>query len=216
MKKRNWKGFVAGVITTLLVCAMGVPALAATVQKVLYVDYGGISIVLDGEKLDSKDSNGNTVEPFIYNGTTYLPVRAVGEAFNKDVNWDGATKTVTLTTPNAIANGTIVYDDQYVTIAFDGIYDPEYSWSSYVEVKFMVTNKTDYELTFQSDAISFDGISYQLSGSEDVAPNSTGTISFDCYEDIPKNVTTSTGTISVIDFSYELFRNSYDAKWTSK
>ena len=33
-------------------------------------------------------------EPFIYNGTTYLPVRAVGEVFGKNVSWDGNTKTV--------------------------------------------------------------------------------------------------------------------------
>ncbi len=38
-------------------------------------------------------------EPFIYNGTTYLPVRAVGEAVGKEVAWDNDTKTVTLTTP---------------------------------------------------------------------------------------------------------------------
>ena len=34
------------------------------------------------------------MEPFIYNGTTYLPVRAVGEALGKQVGWDGKTKTV--------------------------------------------------------------------------------------------------------------------------
>ena len=32
----------------------------------------------------------------IVNGRTYLPVRAVGEALNLNVNWDGASKTVTL------------------------------------------------------------------------------------------------------------------------
>lgn len=34
------------------------------------------------------------VEPFTVNGTTYLPVRAIGEALGKDVKWDGETKTV--------------------------------------------------------------------------------------------------------------------------
>ena len=36
------------------------------------------------------------VEPFIYNGTTYLPVRAVGDAIGKQVTWDGGSKTVYL------------------------------------------------------------------------------------------------------------------------
>ena len=32
----------------------------------------------------------------IYNGTTYLPVRAVAKAFNKEVYWDGPDYTVYL------------------------------------------------------------------------------------------------------------------------
>ena len=46
--------------------------------------------------IDPKDANGQTVEPFIYNGTTYLPVRAVGTAIGKDVSWDGVEKVVYL------------------------------------------------------------------------------------------------------------------------
>ncbi len=36
-----------------------------------------------------KDANGNVVEPFTMNGTTYLPVRAISNALEKDVEWDG-------------------------------------------------------------------------------------------------------------------------------
>ncbi len=52
-----------------------------------------IKIIVDGKQLSTP------AEPFIYNGTTYLPVRAVGEAVGKEVVWDNDTKTVTLTTP---------------------------------------------------------------------------------------------------------------------
>lgn len=52
-----------------------------------------IKIIVDGKQLSTP------AEPFIYNGTTYLPVRAVGEAVGKEVAWDNDTKTVTLTTP---------------------------------------------------------------------------------------------------------------------
>ena len=37
------------------------------------------------------------MEPFIYEGTTYLPVRAVSEALGKNVSWDSETKTVMVT-----------------------------------------------------------------------------------------------------------------------
>ena len=42
------------------------------------------------------DSTGKKIEPFIYNGTTYLPIRAVGEALGKQVQWDQNTKTAFL------------------------------------------------------------------------------------------------------------------------
>ena len=54
---------------------------------------------MDGEELIPLDSDGNYVEPFIIDGTTYLPVRGIASALGLDVGWDGATKTVLLTTP---------------------------------------------------------------------------------------------------------------------
>ena len=73
----------------------GTAALAAGVTyKTIQVLYNDISLVVDGVPVTPKDANGVEVEPFVYNGTTYLPVRAVGEAINKQVTWDGNTKTV--------------------------------------------------------------------------------------------------------------------------
>lgn len=61
------------------------------------VVYDNIKIVVDGKEVNfGLDSQGKKIEPFIYNGTTYLPVRAVGEAVGKDVSWDQSSKTVFL------------------------------------------------------------------------------------------------------------------------
>ena len=54
------------------------------------VMFSNIKIVVDGKELKTDK------EPFIYEGTTYLPVRAVGEAVGKNVTWDAASKTVIL------------------------------------------------------------------------------------------------------------------------
>ena len=62
--------------------------------QVIEAVYSNIKIYVDGEEINPKDVDGNLVEPFIYNGTTYLPVRAVGEAIGKQVNWEGSTKSV--------------------------------------------------------------------------------------------------------------------------
>lgn len=57
-----------------------------------------VGIVIDGESLLCYDANGALVEPFVYEGTTYVPVRAIAQAFNTSVSWDQATKTVHLGT----------------------------------------------------------------------------------------------------------------------
>jgi len=64
------------------------------VEKTITVQYAGIKLVVDGIQVTPKDANGAVVEPFVYNGTTYLPVRAVGSAIGQEVDWDGTTRTV--------------------------------------------------------------------------------------------------------------------------
>lgn len=86
-------------LSALLLCLTlcGGTALAAnTVYRTITVQYDNIKLVIDGVEITPKDADGLTVEPFIYNGTTYLPVRAVGNAIGKQVTWDGQTKTVYL------------------------------------------------------------------------------------------------------------------------
>lgn len=70
------------------------PALASNMAKTLNANYMDIKLVIDGVEVVPKDAVGNIVEPFVVDGTTYLPVRAVGEALGKEVTWDGNTKTV--------------------------------------------------------------------------------------------------------------------------
>ena len=76
--------FLFGVLTTLLLVNMVVPALAIGLEKLISVSTG-VNIYADGVKLDPKDANGNPVDVFIYNGTTYLPVRAVSDALGVPV-----------------------------------------------------------------------------------------------------------------------------------
>ena len=57
-------------------------------QKSINVLYDDIKIIIDGIEYTPRDANGAVVEPFVYNGTTYLPVRGVAGAFGKEVEWD--------------------------------------------------------------------------------------------------------------------------------
>ena len=97
-KLNNIKWLSLGVILTLVISLLIVPAFAAAWSKEATLNYRDIKITLDGNAVVPKDANGNTVEPFIIDGTTYLPVRGVASALGLGVEWDAATSTVKLST----------------------------------------------------------------------------------------------------------------------
>lgn len=80
------------VMAIILACALllGITTVASAATGTLSIDavFSNISIILDGQKLDLKNANGEGVEPFVVNGTTYLPVRALAEALGLKVDWD--------------------------------------------------------------------------------------------------------------------------------
>lgn len=92
--KKTIKGYLLGLICGVLL-ASGC-AFAINHTTLTDVAIGGIKIVVDGKEIIPTDAKGNRVEPMIYNGTTYLPVRAVAQAFGKEVYWDGPNYTVYL------------------------------------------------------------------------------------------------------------------------
>lgn len=87
--------FAAGIVATLMVSMLVIPGFAATVANTITV-YTGITIQVDGEEFTPTDVNGNEVEPLLYKGTTYLPVRAVSGLFGTPIDWDQETATVLL------------------------------------------------------------------------------------------------------------------------
>ncbi len=106
MRKDLLKGlsyFMSGVFV-----ATGVSVSAQQIEKSINVQYRNIKIYADGNLVNTSNDN----EAFIYNGTTYLPVRAVGEAFNKAVDWDGSTSSVYVgTKPFVSTKPTVLLED---------------------------------------------------------------------------------------------------------
>lgn len=94
MMKDKFKGLLAGVIIGAMITGGSVLAFGSTTLYDVITE--GVKIVVDGKKLNPTDANGNEVQPMIYNGTTYLPVRAVANALGKAVYWDGPNYTVYL------------------------------------------------------------------------------------------------------------------------
>lgn len=55
----------------------------------------GVNLYVDGKLYIPTDVNGKIVEPFVYNGTTYLPARAISKVFNTDIEWKNGSVYVT-------------------------------------------------------------------------------------------------------------------------
>lgn len=90
MKFQRMKDVCLGATVAALVMGAAPVAYAKVANMDIPVMFSNIKIVVDGKELKTDK------EPFIYEGTTYLPVRAVGEAVGKNVTWDAASKTVML------------------------------------------------------------------------------------------------------------------------
>lgn len=76
----------------------GTPDKDAAVKDVSVELRQDFTVVVDGVKRSFTDAGGNAVYPLLSGGSTYLPVRAIGELMGASVDWDGKTKTVTLET----------------------------------------------------------------------------------------------------------------------
>lgn len=97
MRKLKGKLTNAGTILALtaIITGLSLPTIASSLTKTINVTTG-VQVYIDDIKIDTKDANGNPVEPFIHNGTTYLPVRAVADALKVDVAWEQSTNSVHL------------------------------------------------------------------------------------------------------------------------
>ncbi len=92
--------FLLCLLTLLALC---ISAAAAEPSKVSVELRPSVSIYVDGVERTFFDVKGREVHTIYYNGTHYLPVRAIGELMGKNVNWDGSTKTISLTSPRTAA-----------------------------------------------------------------------------------------------------------------
>lgn len=105
-KRRTAWALCLGALLALL--AVNAAALGVTPSQVTVEVRPSVAIVVDGTERTFFDASGRQVHAVYYNGTHYLPVRAIGELMGKNVNWDGKTRTITLSSPRTAdpASGT--------------------------------------------------------------------------------------------------------------
>lgn len=94
--KKQFLSFVTGfVIASILLTST--LAFAETRQLIEAV-FGSVKLVVDGKPVPQ--------ETLLYNGTTYVPIRAAAEALNKEVTFDEKTKTAYIKEKSSTTNAT--------------------------------------------------------------------------------------------------------------
>ncbi len=169
MRKRL-QGLIAGILIGSLLTSGG--ALAKQVSETVKLVYNNIKIVINGQEIQPKDSNGNYVEPFIIDGTTYLPVRGISSALGLDVKWDGNTNTVFLSNQKSenVATG---FDSSVVAGELSVL--KEYRWntdySNYIAI--VIKNNSVYTVAPRVQ-ISFKDKDNKIIGAGNQSENAFG------------------------------------------
>ena len=85
-------------ISTEAAVAVSDSAIIATKNPTLESAYlkPDILVMFDFEIQNFQDANGAAVYPIVYNGSTYLPIRAISNLMNVSVEWDGQSKTISI------------------------------------------------------------------------------------------------------------------------
>ena len=101
--KKILKYFVVGVIILTLLAGT---AIGETITKTIEVVYNTVNITVNGTKIEADN--------ILYNGTTYVPLRAVAEVLDKEVGWDQNTLTASINDKKATVGGKLNGFKQYL------------------------------------------------------------------------------------------------------
>ena len=229
--KRNWKKAVlGGTALALLVGTMGISSLALEGYHTRSVHYNNYQVSLNGQPVDMRDGNGNSIEPFIMNGTTYLPVAVLSRALGVDVRWDAAGQTLILT-----SKGQQPVEGQYIGEAKAKEIALNHAGLSAAQVTFYRTvleydnGRAEYEVEFwkgnteydyEIDAVSGTILSYDydIEGYLPSGGQSSGDIGAEKAKTIALNhagVSASDAVFVRAHLDYENGRRVYDVEFYS-
>lgn len=139
--KNMLKGFILGIVAGVMVISTVVFA-TNTEVRTLAAEFCGISIDVDQKQFIPTDISGKEVEPFIIDGTTYLPVRAVAEALDKEVVWNDEVKRV------CIFSKSEPVTEEEIIHAFEQLYLSSESLQDYTINSVQEADKNTWRITF--------------------------------------------------------------------
>ncbi len=102
-----------------------------------------LTVTLDGTPQQMHDANGERVYPLTYNGTTYLPIRAVCDMLGIAIGWDEESNTVSI----CEARDEALYVEQSVTLGSGSQADDELEISLALPAGWQIKSVAEAELT---------------------------------------------------------------------
>ena len=174
------KRLVSLALALVMIFGLTVNASAAVSQSVTAKLSPDITVKLGNETQAMADANGDPVYPILYNGTTYLPVRAVADIMGLDVTWFAASRTVILagfaahtdlnasdeadskTAPDAASKDIAVQIDPGVIVEYNGkaqkmtdanggaVYPMLYNGTTYLPIR-AVSDMLDVDVTWNQN-----------------------------------------------------------------
>lgn len=120
MKKRMFVTMVGAI--SIISMATGAVAATTSAKIQAFLD-GSITFKINGSAWKPTDASGKPIQPITYNGTTYLPVRAVSDAFGTPIKYDGATKTISIGAGDTVSFNSSGVKPKYQPYNFEDIID---------------------------------------------------------------------------------------------
>lgn len=88
MKNINKRVFRGLILSLVVVVFFVSAAMGSGFREVVEVVFNSINLTVNGEKVEA--------DTILHEGTTYVPIRDVGEMLGKEVGWDGKTNTASI------------------------------------------------------------------------------------------------------------------------
>lgn len=74
------KKYIIIILTFLLILSLSISSMSASISEAILVYRNTVKLEVNGEKVN--------VDNFLYNGTTYIPLRSVSQLLGKNVGWN--------------------------------------------------------------------------------------------------------------------------------
>ncbi len=101
MKRKTITRLLCTAVLTASLCGAANASTAVTAQ----LD-PNITVQIDGTARTFYNVQGQEVHPIVYRGTTYLPIRSIGELMDRNVDWNNASNTVSIGGKRSTGNAT--------------------------------------------------------------------------------------------------------------